>query len=88
METIRNDIKIELKSFIFENLMKNYYIDDTICKLLTKLVFKNISENILKYYLPFISGSNSDDPFICNLIDDTLEKNPEIKNLLIVRIII
>lgn len=86
--TIRNDVKIELKTFIFEHLMKYYYISEDNCKLMTELVFKDISENILNNYLPHISGMNSDDDFIHSLIDYTLIKNPIIKNLLSIRFFI
>jgi hypothetical protein len=86
--SIRQDSEIELKSFIFENLMKNYYISDDNCKLLTELVFQDISEEILNNYLPHISESNSEDDFIHRFIDYTLNKYPQIKNILDIRFFI
>jgi len=83
--SIRQDTEIELKSFIFENLMKNYYISEDNCKLMTELVFKNISQDILNNYLPHISGSNSEDDLIHMIIDSTLIKYPNIKNILDIR---
>jgi hypothetical protein len=62
VSSLKNDVELELKSFIFENLMKNY--------------------------LPHISGTNSDDPFIKRLIDVTLTTNPKIYNLLFYRFFI
>jgi hypothetical protein len=53
--TLSDDIEIELKSFIFDNLMKNYHITEENCKLMTELVFKDISQDILNNYLPHIS---------------------------------
>ena len=80
--TLSDDIEIELKSFIFDNLMKNYHITEENCKLMTELVFKDISQDILNNYLPHISGSNSEDDLIHMFIDFTLMKNPTIKNIL------
>ena len=81
-DTMKNNVEFELKSFINENLMANYLLNDEICILLTELVFQDIPKNILDNYLPFISESNSDDAFIKSLIDNTLSKYPMINDQL------
>lgn len=85
-DTMKKNIEFELKSFINENLMANYILDDEICRLLTELVFQNIPKNILDNYLPFVSESKSDDVFIKSLIDNTLAKYPMINNQLFERV--